>query len=184
VSRGAIVYKLTTDEGFEWLVPTEERDFDLLRFDGSSHKRKWQPVSMRRLKFSDKGKSLIPCDFPASASDLILSSRARDKIGEYLEQYGELLPLACEDGEFWAYNVTTIVDALDSEATQAVRASVGGRILMIIRHIFKIDMLVDVGLFKLPQTRKGLIYSTADFAEKLRAFDLVGLKLVQVWAPN
>jgi hypothetical protein len=52
---------------------------------------------------------------------LILSQVARDMLGEQLEAFGELLPLACDDGEFWTLNVTRLVDALDATGSELLR---------------------------------------------------------------
>jgi hypothetical protein len=184
VSRETKVYKLVTGEGFEWLMPVEERDFDRLRFDGHSRAGDWKPVQMRRLMVSGEGRKLKPCDFPACSSDLILSGRAKEEIGNQLQKYGELLPLACADGEFWTLNVTTLIDALDEGASQLVRATDGGRVLMIRRHVFKGPALEGAGLFKLPQIPAGSIYATDLFAERLKEHKLIGLAPTQVWAPN
>ncbi|WP_394828803.1 imm11 family protein [Pendulispora albinea] len=164
----------------------DESDFDLLRFNGRPRAEDWRPVNMTRLKVWDDGRRLKPSDFPScSGGDMmILSQNAKEVLGSYLAQYGELLPLACNDGEFWTLNVTTFVDALDEEATQAVRASDSGRILLIRKHAFNSAALRDAGLFKLPQTPRGLIYATESFAQELRRHSLLGLELEPIWAPN
>lgn len=53
-------------------------------------------------------------DFPGV--DMILpafSRRACDALRDFLEPNGELLPLESEVGEYYYYNITTVVDALD-----------------------------------------------------------------------
>jgi len=115
---------------------------------------------------------------------LVFNDRTKAILGASLAQYGELLPLTCNGYLFWTLNVTTFVDALDDRASQTVRASDTGDILMIRRHVFKPTMLEGADLFKLPQTPRGLIYATDSFAETLKRHDLLGLGLIQVWAPN
>src|SRR6187397_957294 len=116
------VYRLNYGEEFEWLLPVRNEDYDLFRFDGTARAASWKPVQMERIKVSDRGRRLKPADVPAGAttSIMFLSGRAKERIGSYLERYGELLPLACDDGELWVLNVTSIADALDEKASQGV----------------------------------------------------------------
>jgi hypothetical protein len=183
---GQKVYGLRYGEGYEWLLPAHESDFERLRFDGQPRASGWVPVEMKRLTASERGRPLVPADFYAcSGGDmLVFGDHAREVIGPTLEQYGELLPLSCEGRRFWTLNVTSFVDALDEGASLVVRASETGRLLMVRRHAFKAAPLRGAELFKLPQTPRGLIYATESFAERLRESKLVGLELAQLWAPN
>lgn len=178
------VYKLRYSEGFEWLLPVNDSDCDLLRFDGQRRTELWRPVRMKRLTISEQGGPLSPSDFPAcSGGDMLVVGRAaRDKLGTVLEQYGELLPLLCDDGDFWVLNVTRLVDALDESNSQLMRASDTGAILMIRKHAFRPAALDQAHLFKLPQTARGLIYVTDPFVQLASTSGLKGLEFVQVWA--
>lgn len=180
------VYKLRYGEGYEWLLPAREPEFERLRFEGQSRAPAWVPVEMKRLTVSEQGRQLTPGDFYAcSGGDmLIFGDYARQIIGPNLEQYGEVLPLTCDGHRFWTLNVTSFVDALDEGASQVTHASDTGRVLTVRRHVFKAVALEGAGLFKLPQTPRGLIYVTDSFAERLRESKLVGLELVQLWAPD
>jgi len=180
------VYKLRFSEGFEWLLPVDEGDFDKLRFDGTRRADSWRPVRMRRLVQSDQGKTLRPSDFPAcSGGDmLVLSRAAKEAIGAYLQQYGELLPLESDGGEFWTFNATTVLDALNEPASQVLRASDTGAVLLIRRPVFVSSALEGAGLFKVAQTPRGLIYATDEFVRLTRATRLDGLEFDPVWTSN
>lgn len=177
------VYNLRYSEGCEWLLPLNESDFDLLRFRGEPRTDTWKPVSMRRLRVSDQGKPLKPCDFPAcSGGDMLLVDReAQERIGPYLQQYGELLPLACDEGQFWTLNVTRIVNALDEDESEVLRASDTGAILMIKKYAFDPNRLRQAQVFKLPQLIRGPIYVTNAFVEVIKGSGLAGLEFLQVW---
>lgn len=185
-TAGLKVYKFRYAEGYEWLLPAHDPDLERLRFDGQRRASEWVPVQMKRLTVSEQGQRLTPGDFYAcSGGDmLVLSDRARQVIGPALEQYGEVLPLACDGRPFWTLNVTTFVDALDEDASQFLHASGSHRVLMIRRHVFKAAALEGAELFKLPQMPRGLIYATDSFAARLKESGLLGLELVQVWAPD
>jgi hypothetical protein len=185
-STVAKVFKLRYGDGYEWLLPVEQREFELLRFDGRPRAASWTPVEMRRLTVSSEGRPLRPGDFYAcSGGDmLVFGERAKEAFGRELERYGEILPLVCEGHPFWTLNVTSFVDALDVPASQVVRASDTGAVLTIRRHAMKADALLGAGLFKVPETPRGLIYATDLLARKLAEPSLAGLELVQVWAQN
>ncbi|MGO8997390.1 MAG: imm11 family protein [Polyangiaceae bacterium] len=180
------VYKLRFGEEYEWLLPVQDRDFERLRFDGRPRASSWVPVEMKRLSVSERGRRLTAGDLYACSGGetLVFGDGARQSLGPELERYGEVLPLSCEGRPFWTLNVTSFVDALDERASQVVRASDTGGILMIRRYAFKAASLGRAGLFNLPQTPRGPIYATDSFADKLNERKLVGLELVQVWAPD
>jgi hypothetical protein len=48
------------------------------------------------------------------------SRRAVDALRDLLEPNGELLPLASSGGEYYAYNITTVVDILDHQLSDIV----------------------------------------------------------------
>jgi hypothetical protein len=180
------VYRVSYGEEFEWLLPVRKEDYDLFRFDRTARAASWKPVQMERLKVSDRGRRLKPADLIGGATDTImfLGRRAKERIGSYLERYGELLPLACDDGEFWVLNVTSVADALDEQASQGVlRSSEDGKILMIRRPAFRASRLVHE-VFRLPDPLPSPIYVTTLGMERLRASGLTGLDFVSVWAPN
>jgi hypothetical protein len=133
---------------------------------------------MKRLSVLERGQRLTAGDFYAcSGGDmLVFGDHARQSVGAELERYGEVLPLSCDGRPFWTLNITSFVDALDEGASQLVRASDTGGILMIRRHVFKPIALAGAVLFKLPQTPRGLIYATDSFAGRLKESKLVGLE--------
>lgn len=135
------------------------------------------------LRMTERGKVLRVSDFPAcSGGDmLIINRRARDKIGSQLEKYGELLPLSCEDGDFWALNVTCLIDALDEYKSKILRSSDTKEMLTIQKHVFRPAVLRGAVLFKLPQMVRGLIYVTNHFVELIMSSGLVGLEFVVLW---
>jgi hypothetical protein len=47
-----------------------------------------------------------------------MSKHAAESLRDYLSAYGELLPLACDEAEFWVLNVLKEVDALDYERSR------------------------------------------------------------------
>jgi hypothetical protein len=112
-----------------------------------------------------------------------MTNRARQKIGVYLEKYGEFLPLECADGDFCTFHVTHFVDALNERASDVLRSPDDPNVvLMIHKHVFRPDKLTDDWMFKLPQSRgRGEFYVTDPFVHMIRASGLTGLEFRQVW---
>ena len=180
----AKVYKLQRPEQFEWLQPILKSDYQFLRFDGTSRPL-WSPVKMKRVRQDERGKLRIPSDFPAcSGGDMLfVSAAARSALEPVLQGAGELLPLECTDGEFWALNVMRLLDALDESNSKFLRSSDTGHILMIHRHSFRANRL-GPEIFKLSQMPRGLIYVTEAFVNRVKATPLQGLDFKLVWAPS
>jgi hypothetical protein len=179
------IYKLRPCEGCEWLLAVDNRDYDLLTFNGIPRATSWKPIRMRRLKFTERGQFRRPCDFPAGSGgdNVFMSHAAREKLGPYLDKYGEFLPLSCDEGNFWTFHVTHFVDALDENASDVLRASDDpGRILMIHKHVFRPEKLTADWMFKLPQSGgRGAFYVTDPFINLIHGFWLTGVKFHRVW---
>lgn len=178
------VFKKRYSDEVEYLLPVDSADFDYSTFDGQSRAASWKPIRMKHVREGSRGERWIPGDFPAgSMGDLILNGRAKREIGSLLETYGELLPLICDE-EYWTLNVTCIIDALDEPKSDVVCSSEPGRLLMIHKHVFRLDALNNAVVFKLPQWRRGPVFFTTPFVELIKQSGLTGLVFKQIWAPN
>jgi hypothetical protein len=85
-------------------------------FEASESVREWRPVRLARLwkPPTVKGRVAPYQDFPGI--DMVLpafSRRACDALREFLEPNGELLLLNSTNGEYYFYNITTVLDVLD-----------------------------------------------------------------------
>ena len=99
-------------------------------------------------------------DYPGEGAPAYLtpvfSARAVDGLREFLEPNGELLPVLTPLGTYFAYNVTTVVDAIDD-----VKSDVDWWFDSRIRargvnsFVFKPKMLDGLSIFKIPQTPGG-----------------------------
>ncbi|MBT9148172.1 MAG: hypothetical protein DDT32_01942 [Syntrophomonadaceae bacterium] len=183
------VYELEGHDDYEWLLPVDEEDYKLLYFEGQPMANSWRPIKMERLKNDAditgrrRRRLLKESDFPTCGSNdmLVISQAAKDKIGSCLEQYGEILPLACDDGDFWVLNVTRLLDAFDEKNSEFIPGD-AGRILTIDKHVFYPSKLVGAPpLFKLSQKPYGSIYVMDSFVDMIKASGLKGLEFVKVW---
>lgn len=179
------VFRVYHTEEVEYLLPVNKADYDYSTFDGEPRAATWVPIQMKHVREGSRGEKWVFGDFPAGGvGDLILSQRAKNKIGMILERYGELLPLLCDDGEYWTFNVTCFIDALDEGKSVVLRATDEDRILLIDKYVFHGEALEDAMLFKIPQLRRGAFLASEKFVELIKCSGLTGLAFRQIWAPN
>jgi hypothetical protein len=187
VSKNGVtnVYTIQHGEEYDWMLPIDRDDYELLIFDGKPRASSWKPVAMRRLKDFRDGRPSHPCDFPCGSGGtyLIMSEAAKEKIGSHLKRYGEFLPLRCDEGNFLAFHVTHFVDALDEDASDVLRSPDDPNVvLMIHKHAFQPEKLTADWMFKLPQSRgRSRIYVTDPFVDLIRTSGLTGLEFKRVW---
>ncbi|MBU1227272.1 MAG: hypothetical protein KJ698_08695 [Actinobacteria bacterium] len=162
-------------DGFEWIMPVEEHDFQsVYELDGSSMVASWRPVRVRALdRLHDGGPILRQADLPwLGEHALVLRSSAYRAIGPALADVGEFLALDLVGSEdrLRLFNVRRTIDALDEGSSDIVRFPSTGRVMKIRRHEFREEALTGEGAFRVPEVR------TLFFTEKIvRAVDAAGL---------
>ena len=174
-------YIATPNEKYETVNCVHEH-FD---FDGSSRADSWQPVLVERNVKWNRGRYDLPADMASmTAGDGIsLRRSAVEALRDLLEEHGEILPLATEDGvELFAWNITRVIDALDVERSNISRFSDGG-IMFVNAPAFHEPMVRSVAYFKLP-LRCTRIYLGQRFVDRVEAAGLTGLDFEPVWSPE
>ncbi len=170
------IYQLRPDaDRFQWLTMVDERDFDVeALFQGETIRSTWTPKHV--IPLVEKGMPTAPLsDYPVLGTIPTFSRRAVDALRSILESNGELLPLASDVGEFYAFNVTNVIDALDEEQSKLIRFQSSGRVMSITQYAFRREALNDQMIFKLPQSLKGRPFVTQTFADVAKLAGLAGL---------
>lgn len=183
------IYKLKSDfERYQGLRKLKEEDrkklldyrLDHRWFRGAAIGDQWWPIAMGL----NEGDEDLPsgdfpwCSFPA------FSKRAVEALRNLLEPNGEILPLICEFGDYYAFNTTSVVDALDEERSELKRFKSSGRISEILRYEFYPEKLQGLSIFKLRQFPAG-DYVTDTFVQRVQEAGLVGFDFStarQVWS--
>jgi len=185
VRAASKIYESDGTDGYEWVIPVNDEGMELfLTFDGTPRLHQWHPVRMKLLSTLDEQKKLLKrADFPWFGSDaLCLRPEAVCALGNLLTEYGELLPLCCGSTELYAWNVTTVVDALDMDRSKVIRFTNSERVMTITEHVFRSDIVQGLHAFKIPQA--AAIYVDNYFVARVTDAGLTGLSFRQVWAPN
>lgn len=177
------VYEPVVAEGFEWVQPVDESDFDrVYQLDGTPLSAGWKPIRVRRLQADEKGNAWRPADMPwLGGHALVFRDDARRAIQDVLADFGEFLELDLVDdsGQAWLFNVCTVVDALDEEASKIVRFPSTGRVMKVVQPVFRPQRIVGKHAFRLPDLRS--LFVTAEVVGAIRDAGLAGAGFKLVW---
>jgi hypothetical protein len=156
----------------------------------------WFPVNIVANK---DGYSQVPGDYPLvhGCSSFfvtpIFSQRAVDTLADLLEGNGELLPLICEFGQYYVFNITREVDALDEARSELKLNSelypyetpTEPDFYLVTRFAFHPDRVADLSIFKLPKrNRKNRPLVTERFVQRVQDSDLKGMAFNLLWSSS
>jgi hypothetical protein len=179
------IFKLTPDcNRYQNLVFSSKEDWAIFdRFDGRNVLPFWTQPVVQVLRDKKFNRNLPPGDFPNLflPGVPVFSLRAVDVLKNMLQENGEILPLSCNEGEYYAYNVTTTIDALDESKSELERFKSSGRIMEVSRYVFFGDRLIDASIFKIPQFPRTDVYVTDKFRKIVDDNHLIGFDFVNLW---
>ncbi len=148
--------------------------------------RGWSPPTFE-LAGSDEFRSFLPkTDFPTfTIATMVLSARAVGRLGPILRASGEVLPIHIRNdpGEFFLFNVTRVINAVDMQRSRFVRFRDGG--------IMKCELLVfdparlpqEAVFFKTTQMGKCTeIFATDSAVKAVEDARLTGSEFRLVWS--
>jgi hypothetical protein len=183
VTTATRVFKPEVVEGYEWVQPVEQADFDAVyQLDGSPVAVHWTPIRVRTLQVDDRGLPLRRADLPwLGGHALVFREHAYRAAAEALAAAGEFLELDLVDGSdrLWLYNVCCVADVLDEEASDLVRFPSTGRVMKVDRHVFDADAVANLVAFRVPQARS--LFLTGDVVDTLVASGMVGVEFALAW---
>jgi hypothetical protein len=170
VTGDAHVFRLSVPEGFEWVVPTDPADFEVVRMlaerpVGSG----WEPIHMTLLKVDDHGLPHQGAYLPWLGSEaIVLRDEAIETVGALLRPHGELLPLLCDDARLTLFAAPAVAGVLDENRSDLDRFG-SGRVMALRAPVFRADVLGSTGAFKLAEMPRGDLFLTGDLVEAIRA---------------
>jgi hypothetical protein len=146
----------------------------------------WQPPSARFIRDDEVLKEvpddptppppyLRDGDFSEYHGVLALSARAREALLPMIGDAAELLPLQCEEGDFYLLNVLQVLDCLDRERSDITYWD-DGSIRSVRRFAFQASCLDDKHIFKLPLHNYSRIYVSQLFKDSVEQQALKGLR--------
>lgn len=177
------IYQLHEDfDRYEVLSYSNPQDSTRIHdwFCGKPIGKRWVPLRVEILRDKEH-KDRPSSDFPGfGAGRPTFSDRAVEILRDFLEDNGEIFPLDCEDRNYYVFNVTRMVDALDEENSDVERFS-SGRIMEVNRFAFYPDKVRDLSIFKIPQFPIGDVYVTDSFTNRVKSANLTGFAFDLLW---
>lgn len=176
------IYLLGSDsDNYHPLTQINEADlFIYSKFNGKTIGSEWVPFEVQIL--SEPDDELLPSgDFSMIFSVIpVFSQKAVEALGDLLLTNGELLPLSYSEGEYYAFNITTIVDVLNIPECDVVYFPNSEKVMTIRKYQFLLDHLADLQIFKVVQLPISQSFVTERFVEKVVKAGLTGFKFEKV----
>ena len=110
----------------------------------------------------------------------VFSKRAVEALGDILASNGELLPLRTIKGEYFAFNLKTIRNALDLRKSILRRTSPERTAISIDYFSFNTTNLIDTTIFRVPEN-PNIELVTDVFKERVESSCLNGFSFIPVW---
>jgi hypothetical protein len=122
----------------------------------------------------------------------IFSQKAVDVLADLLEGSGELLPLVCDFGKYYAFNITRKVEALDEERSEFKLNSELYSDLddepdfqLVTKFAFDPDRVANLNIFKLPKINRHNVPLVTDrFVQRVREANLKGFAFKLLWSSS
>ncbi len=146
--------------------------------------RNWRPVRLAKLWLPPQVEGRVqpfndcPCvnlSYPA------FSRRACDALRDLLEPNGELLPLDSDAGEYYFYNITTVIDALDLKKSKGAFFDSGIAIGDLMDYFwFHPAKLAGATIFRVPDVPACALV-TRTFIDRVHEAGLNGFDFIKLW---
>lgn len=147
-------------------------------FDGTLIGNKWGDVKFETYR-SDK----VSSDCTGIGSQIpIFNERAAQVLSPFLNANVELLPIQHPAQRFYAVNVTRLIDGLDYDKSEVQYAEGHpGFVVDVSRFVFKLDVIRDYPIFKIPEFKRLRVFVTDTFKEAVEANRLTGFTFKLLW---
>ncbi len=168
---------------YELCHPADPADFEYIveQVSGVPRKSTWHPIAMEIIH-KDNGLELLESESPWLGSHaLVFRRRAVEALNPLLEEYGEFLPVCCEEADLWIFNPTTILDALNEDSSSVLRFS-NEQIMRVNQYVFRPDIVRDIQIFKIPNLRASPTFVSDHFVQRWKSAGLRGLGFKKVWS--
>jgi hypothetical protein len=174
------IFELRPDSSARWLTLVNEDNFALEQhFRGAPFPRAWEPLTVSSISEHGMPDGELT-DYPTLGSIPIFSRRAVEALRPALESNGELLPLVSAAGEFYAFNITRVLDVLDERRSKLVRFESTGRVMKVESFAFAPGSLNEEMIFKIKQLPRGQPFVTQMFVDLVTQNRLTGFQFEYV----
>ena len=173
------VYELWIDHNYRTYEPTPKGGYKSYMFDGV-------PVKERNFdriypsKYKDEIDKPIGDVFSVEVSSFILNEKSYKILYPYIKNEAQIFKVKCENDNLYVVNITNIIDCLDYDKSEIKRFPSSGRVMRVIKYVFKIEKLRNTTIFKLPEFPKGISYVTENFKNIVEKNNIKGFKFKEL----
>ncbi len=171
------IYYLKSDcNKYQNLTTIHAGDWNVLReFLGTPMKSSWRPISVEVIFQNAADQKRPKSDFPYLTSHVpVFSDRATECLRPFIDRYGEFLELHSDEDAYVAYNVTNVIDVLDTHLSDIAYFKDSNRIKFIKKYCFHEQKLKDQMIFKVPQSAITHVFVIDKFVDLINKFNLTG----------
>ena len=111
---------------------------------------------------------------------MALSERALSAVRSRIAHCGQFLPLDFPEAPYSLFNVTRVVDALDTKRSEIKRFEDGG-IDRVMRYEFFPELVSTEWVFKVEHSRRGRAFCTERFVDLVNENSLTGFRFDLLW---
>ena len=148
-------------------------------YDGRSKKRGWRPLAVRRM---DPEKGLELSNTPGFDSHIpVFDDEALRVLLPLIKKDVEVLPLAFSERNFYAINITTVLDCIDYDKSQYKEFPNSNRIMRFIKYSFITNCIKNKNIFKIIDEPLGRPFVSDEFKDLVTSSGLTGFKFKLAW---
>lgn len=173
------IYKLWMDHTYRTYEPTPKDGYKSYMFDGV-------PVKERNFnkiypsKYKDEIDKPIGDVFSVEVSSFILNEKSYKILYSYIKNEVQIFKIKNEKDNLYVVNVTNIIDCINHKKSEIKLFPSTGRIMRVIKYVFKENLLKNVFIFKLPEFSNTHIFVTEDFKKVVEENDIKGFKFEEL----
>lgn len=145
-------------------------------YDGRSKNEGWELLQVRRMYDRDFSNT------PGLSSHIpVFDKKAVEVLKDLLEGYAEILPLECQEGEFYAINVIEVLDCIDYDKSDFKTFRDGKRIMRFKKYEFKKQIVEGKHIFKIVDEPLRRPFVSDEFRQRVIDSKLAGFVFELVW---
>jgi len=173
------VYELWLDHTYRTYETLTNGGYKTYEFEGERvENRKFDLI--RPSEYKDEIDKPIGDVFSIEPSSYIINEKAYDILYPYLKNHCQIFKINNDGATFYVINVTDLIDCLDYDKSEIKRFPSSGRVMRVIKYVFKIEKLKNVTIFKLPEFPKAISYVTEKFKNVVEENNIKGFKFKEL----
>jgi hypothetical protein len=168
--------KFQLDE-YDTLIPMQEFKLEFTQsFDGRSKINSWVPFEVERMHEGELSNA------PGLISSIpVFDKKAVEAVKDLIAGSAEVLPLICREGEFYAINITQVLNCIDYEKADFETFSDGKRIMMFNKYAFIENIVKEKHIFKIIDAPRSRPFVSEEFRQRVIMSDLKGFDFELAW---